>query len=178
MNQPISFEEIQNTLQHGAVSGGAADAHGLLSGMLCMDSALDSEQWLVDCLGRELESLHAASRSLLQQLFEQTRHQLVEFDFSFEPLLPGDDDTLEERAEALGEWCHGFLRGIGFTGKDSNWPGECSEILHDFLEITHLDQHASGETDETAYTELAEYVRVGVQVIHSELLALTPRRHH
>lgn len=178
MNQPISFEEIRDTLQYSTLAGGAADAHGLLSGMLCMDSATDSQQWLADCLGSEQDSLHAGSRTLLQQLFEQTRRQLVDFDFSFEPLLPGDEDPLEERAEALGEWCHGFLRGIGFTGKDSNWPGECSEILHDFLEIARLDHAASGETDETAYTELAEYVRVGVQVIHSELLALTPRRHH
>lgn len=178
MNQPISFEDIRDTLQHSAVSDGAADAHGVLSGMLCMDSATDSQQWLADCLGPELASLHSASQSLLRQLFEQTRRQLVDFDFSFEPLLPGDEDSLEERAEALGEWCHGFLRGIGFTGKDSNWPGECSEILHDFLEISRLDHVASGETDATAYTELAEYVRVGVQVIHSELLVLTPRRHH
>lgn len=178
MNHDISFGEVQEGLDGSGAPGSAAEAHGLLSGLLCMDSALDSRQWLQACLDTEPDSLPGASRERLCQLFEQTRRQLVDFDFSFEPLLPKDEDSLEGRAQALGEWCHGFLQGIGYTGKDSGWPGECTEILRDFYEIVRLDPAAAGEADEAAYTELTEYVRIGVQVIHSELLSQTPPQRH
>ena len=92
--------------------------------------------------------------------------------------MPGDEDALQGRALALGEWCHGFLQGIGYTGKESGWPDECAEILRDFLEIVRLDPAVAGEADEMAYTELTEYVRIGVQVIHSEFQSLTPPQRH
>ncbi|MDD1649532.1 MAG: UPF0149 family protein [Methylococcaceae bacterium] len=178
MNQDISFGAIQDSLTGSGASGSAAEAHGLLSGMLCMDSAMDSDQWLHDYFGNELDGIQGVNRARLRQLFDQTRRQLTDFDFSFAPLLPEEEDTLEGRAQALGEWCHGFLQGIGYTGKDSGWPGECTEILRDFLEIVRLDPAVSGETDETAYTELTEYVRIGVQVIHSEFMSQTPPQRH
>lgn len=178
MNQDISFGEVQESLSGSGATGSAAEAHGLLSGLLCMDSAMDSRQWLQACFGTEPDGIPGVNRERLRQLFDQTRRQLVDFDFSFEPLLPEDDDSLAGRAQALGEWCHGFLQGIGYTGNDSGWPGECTEILRDFCEIVRLDPSAAGEADETAYAELTEYVRIGVQVIHSELLSQTPPQRH
>ncbi len=178
MKNDMSFEDIQDTLIQCDVSGTAAEAHGLLSGMLCMDVATDCQQWLGDFFGPELADIEGEDRRRLDRLYQQTRRQLVDFDFTFEPLLPDDDDSLEDRAQALGEWCHGFLQGIGYTGKNSGWPGGCTEILSDFLEIVRLDPAAAGEGDESAYTELTEYVRVGVQVIHSELQSQTPPQHH
>jgi hypothetical protein len=178
MNNIVSFEEIQDALTHSDVSGTAAEAHGLLSGMLCMDVATDCHQWLGDFFGAELSEIQGEDRLQLDRLYQQTRRQLVDFDFSFGPLLPDDEDSLENRAQALGEWCHGFLQGIGYTGKQSGWPGEMNEILADLLEIVRLDPAAAGEGDESAYTELTEYVRVGVQVIHSELQSQTPPQHH
>jgi hypothetical protein len=178
MHKEISFGAIQDSLNVSGASGSAAEAHGLLSGMLCMDTAMESMQWLNDCFGAELEGIQGVDRVRLQQLFSQTRRQLADFDCSFEPLLPEDGDTLEDRALALGEWCHGFLQGIGYSGRDSGWPGECAEILRDFLEIVRLDPAVAGEADEIAYAELTEYVRVGVQVIHSKLLSRTPPQSH
>lgn len=178
MPQDISFAAIQDGLNASGAAGSAAEAHGLLSGMLCMDSGMESGQWLQDYFGSELDGIQGVNRARLQQLFDRTRRQLADFDFSFQPLLPEDEDVLEGRAQALGEWCHGFLQGIGYSGRDSGWPGECTEILRDFLEIVRLDTAAAGETDETAYAELTEYVRIGVQVIHDELQSRTPPQHH
>lgn len=178
MNDDVSFEEVQDALNNSDLSGTAAEAHGLLSGMLCMDVATDSRQWLGDFFGPELNEIREQDRRQLDRLYQQTRRQLVDFDFSFEPLLPDDEESLEARAQSLGEWCHGFLQGIGYSGKTSEWPGETTEILRDFLEIVRLDPAAAGEGDESAYTELTEYVRVGVQVIHSEFQSQTPPQHH
>jgi yecA family protein len=178
MNQELSYGDIQDVVSNHTGTGSAAEAHGLLSGLLCMDAGIDCELWLEHLFGPETQAPDGRDRGLLAQLFETTQRQLEDFDFSFEPLLPDDESPLETRALALREWCQGFLGGIGYGAKGSDWPGECTEILEDFVEISRLDPEASGETDETAYAELSEYVRVGVQVIRSEFQSRTPQQLH
>ncbi|RQW84600.1 MAG: YecA family protein [Methylococcus sp.] len=177
MNHPLSFDVIQDAISD-AESVSASEAHGLLAGMLCMDLGIECRQWLASFYSNDAPAPDAISLSQLNQLFDQTRRQFVDFDFSFEPLLPNDDETLDSRVLALGEWCHGFLQGIGYRGANSDWPGESAEILADFLEIVRLDSSASGEDDEEAYSELAEYIRVGVQVIQREFQTAAPRQLH
>ncbi len=178
MKQELSYWDIQDILPDHSDCGNAAEAHGLLAGLLCMDAGVDREFWLNLVFGPEAEVSNAGELAPWTRLFEATRRQLDDFDFSFTLLLPDDDNPLEERADALGEWCRGFLLGLGYGSKDSNWPGECTELLQDFVEITRLDPAASGEADEAAFEELAEYVRVGVQVIQGELRSRTPQRLH
>ena len=178
MKHEPTYRDIQEIVPDYLGSGSAAEAHGLLSGMLCMDAGIDCEQWLENAADPAEPVPEGRDRALFLQLFEETRRQLDDFDFSFEPLLPDDDAPLEERAFALGEWCQGFLAGLGYASKGSEWPGECTEILRDFVEIARLDPAVAGEADEAAYAELTEYVRVGVQVIHSELQSGTPRQFH
>ena len=178
MNQDITYREVQSAIIQSPVSASAEEAHGFLSGMLCMDLNIDSQQWLSHFFGNESNHLEDNSRSSLDRLFIQTRRQLVDFDFSFAPLLPDDDVSIGRRALALGDWCHGFLQGIGYSGNDSGWPGECSEILRDFLEIVRLDPGNSGDGDEADYVELTEYVRIGVQVIQSEFQTTTSQQRH
>ncbi len=178
MNQTVSYDDIHEALLKSDLSGNASEVHGVLSGMLCMDVSLDPVQWLSHFFGPELVHIEGDSRDDLHRLFHQTRGQLVDFDFSFEPLLPDEEAPLEGRALALSDWCHGFLQGIGYSGPSGAWPGECSEILQDFLEIVRLEATVTGETDETAFTELSEYVRVGVQVIRSEFENPTSTQRH
>jgi uncharacterized protein YgfB (UPF0149 family) len=179
MKQELSYSDAQDVIVHRLGCGSAAEAHGLLTGLLCMDGGIACEAWLENLEGPAAESPDAADRAQLDRLFETTRRQLDDFDFSFELLLPDDDSPLDERAEALAKWCQGFLAGLGYGTKGaSEWPGECTEILKDFGEIARLDADAAGEAAETDYAELSEYVRVGVQVICSELQAGTPSRRH
>lgn len=178
MKLHLDYEDIQEALASTPGTGSAAEAHGLLSGMLCVDSGANPQQWLLGFFGPDITQPGIDRMAPLNALFEATRQQLDDFDFSFSPLLPDDNAPLEERALALSEWCQGFLFGVGYAGKNSDWPGECTEILHDLLEIGRLDPEAVGEADEIAYSELSEYVRVGVQVIRSEFQSGTPRRIH
>jgi yecA family protein len=178
MMHDVNYADILDALNLSGMPGSAAEMHGLLSGMLCMDTSVNRQQWLEHCFDAEMDDLEGEALANLERLFDQTRRQLFDFDFSFEPLLPADDHSLAGRAHALSEWCHGFLQGIGYQGANSRWPGECAEILGDLLEIVQLETVASSEADEVAYAELTEYVRVGVQVIHSELRSQEPRQLH
>ncbi len=75
---------------------------------------------------------------------------------------------------ALGEWCQGFLYGLG-TGvavpEASQLPGDAAEVLRDMTEITHVDVDPAddAESNEAAYAELVEFVRVGVQLLYDQL---------
>lgn len=178
MSGDLHFDDIQDLMVRGDLSGSASEVHGYLSGMLCMDTSTDPAQWLSDFFGEEAPRPGDRDRETLEALHRQTRQELTDLDFSFELLLPDDEEGLEQRAAALGEWCHGFLQGLGYSGDSASWPGESQEILSDFLEIVRLDTRGTEDTDEEAYAELTEYVRVGVQVIQSELESMTPEGRH
>lgn len=168
MKLNLSYERIQDAVQHSNVGISAAEAHGVLAGMLCVYGGVEREQWLAAVFGEADADLSEDDYDVLLGLCEQTRLHLGENDCSFELFLPGDDTELQERAHALAQWCQGFLYGLGYLENGAGWPGESGEVLRDLAEISQLDSEAAGEADEVAYMEISEFVRVGVQLIHGE----------
>jgi uncharacterized protein YgfB (UPF0149 family) len=76
----------------------------------------------------------------------------------------------------LALWCTGFLYGLG-TGQISDLDalnGDVGEIVRDFTEISRAtgDDADADESNEQAYAELVEFIRVGAQVVFEELLPL------
>jgi yecA family protein len=149
--------------------------HGLLCGMLCADAQLDEQRWL-DRLQQELPDpprLSQAAHSHLRELARHTRSQLASEMLDFQPLLPDDQAALGDRAEALGQWCQGFLAGLGLAGLDRQRPlsPEAQEFLHDLSDISRVgfDTDDADETDEVALLEIIEYVRIGVLLVGQEL---------
>jgi uncharacterized protein YgfB (UPF0149 family) len=178
MKYECSYLELREIVQDRLSADSVAEAHGTLAGMLCADSNMVCEEWLENVSGWDGSGGPARDNALLAQLFEETQRRLEDLNFSFEPLLPEDSSPLPERAAALGEFCHGFLAGLGYSNSKSEWPGECEEILQDFVEISRLSPEGKDESDEEAYTELFEYVRIGVQVVRSELQDSKPSRRY
>jgi uncharacterized protein YgfB (UPF0149 family) len=88
-------------------------------------------------------------------------------------LLPDDDTPLAMRADALSQWCQGFLYGLGSgtTGDPAEVSVEAAEIIRDFTEITQVGVDADEQTEdnEVAFAEVLEFVRVGVQLLFVEL---------
>jgi uncharacterized protein YgfB (UPF0149 family) len=149
----------------GAVS--AAEAHGIASGMLCVDIRSCEAEWLQEVL-RDAEPLHAGQREMLSALFERTRRLLQEDGCEFDLLLPGEDASLQQQAEALRDWCQGFLFGIGYSRSNGDWPGESGEILQDIMQISRLDAAAEGEEDENALMQIQEFLRAAVLILQQE----------
>jgi uncharacterized protein len=169
-----SFAEIQRVLADEHSMTDAAEAHGTLAGALCTASTYRFEDWLQEILpeGRA----QPISTGALHGLYFLTTETLSAAEMSFEPLLPEDVQPLDERAAALSQWCVGFLYGLGSGSIQdiSQLPGEVGEVVRDFDEITRLgvDTGDSEEQNESAYTELVEFVRVGVQLVFEELQGL------
>lgn len=167
----LSYRAVADVLAGADGNVGAAEAHGILAGMLCIDGEADAERWLAEALGEARDSLGEGELKVMLDLSEETRRSLREEDFSFELFLPDDDAPLQERAQALSEWLQGFLYAIGRESRGRQWSGDCQEVLRDFAEISQLDAQAAGETEERAYMEISEFVRVGVQMIRGESVA-------
>ncbi|MDD2767899.1 MAG: UPF0149 family protein [Methylococcus sp.] len=168
MQERPSYEDIQAIFLNHRIPASAAEAHGVLAGLLCVDGRLDCQQWLSTVFGDDKAVLNSDEQAACENLCNRTREQLDAFDFSFELCLPDDDHPMSDRAQALSEWCQGFLYGLGYKLGGSDWPGECTEVLDDILQLSRLDAEHADETDEEAYAELTEFVRAGAQLVRSE----------
>jgi yecA family protein len=153
---------------------GASECHGLLCGMLCGVDEQAPRRWLEEVLGadeRARKSTDECRNELLRVLTDTVR-ALCSGQCNFAPLLPADDQGLGVRSEALVDWCSGFLYGIGSAGDDveARLSGDALEVLSDFSDVTRLiasaEESASLEAD---YSEIVEYMRVGVMLIFEEL---------
>jgi uncharacterized protein YgfB (UPF0149 family) len=175
-----TFDELQRALLKSHALTDAAEAHGTLVGSLCA-TGCSLEEWLAEILPEGQAQVDAAAS--LRAVFEATSGALVDSAMSFQPLLPPDDDPIVERTTALGEWCQGFLYGLGVgvaVPDVARLQGDAAEVLRDMTEITHVDVDPSDseESNEAAYAELVEFVRVGVQLLYDQLQPLRdpPRR--
>ncbi len=170
----ISHFTLSQTLQALRVGVNASDLHGSLCGYLCAGGLTDAQRWM-NALALEIEALDCpkASQLVLEQLYTVCCAQLDAIDFSFEPLLPEPALAVEERASALVEWCRGFLGGFGLAGtvlQSGELSADANDILRDFGTIAASGfEYADAEEDETALTEVVEFIRVGVMLLHAEL---------
>jgi uncharacterized protein len=146
----------------------AAEAHGMATGILCVDEQAESAVWLSELL-RNAGPMIDKDKKLLVRLFEETRRLLGSDAFEFDLFLPEDDVPLSERVEALTSWCRGFLFGVGSGASASTWSKDVGEIMKDITEFTKLDVNAEGEEDERALVEITEYLRSAVLLLRDEL---------
>jgi uncharacterized protein YgfB (UPF0149 family) len=170
MLQP-DYSHIQELLRQERSLAEAAEAHGTLAGCLCAASEYRFEDWLKEILpdGRAAP----ATTAPLKALFDATASALLQPDMEFELLLPEDAQPIDARTAALAQWCQGFLYGLGAGAipDATELPGDVGEIVRDFVEITRagVDEEQGEESNENAYAELVEFVRVGVQLLFEEL---------
>lgn len=174
MSDSLQYDELARAL--GLIGAGQAGAefHGLVCGAYCvLDEQQVSWQGLIQAPdpARALNQNEDAE-AVLGQCTEQALASLRNVEAGFNPLLPDDAIPLSERVLALVEWCEGFLLGLASRpGLDlSECSEELQEIVKDFTEFTQAGLSSEGdqELEENAYTELVEYIRVGVQLIYIE----------
>jgi uncharacterized protein len=163
--------DIERVLRAAHAVTEPSEAHGSLVGALCVVENYDFDDWLSEILPEG--ELDADTEATLRALYDETAEALAATDLQFELLCPDDDTPIEARTQALGLWCNGFIYGMGVNGgKDPRQlPGDAGEIVRDLAEIARasVDAGDDDEVNESAYAELIEFVRVGVQLVHDEL---------
>ncbi len=178
MEQSINHDELDAALKQCGASWDAGQAHGLLCSRLAVLGADAGIGWLEQVLeGSDPDNaLRGECESMLDTLYMSTHRQLTERQSDFRPLLPDDSDSTVNRADAVGRWCEGFLHGLVSGSPDDNlkeWLSNepLSDIIKDMLQITRAtaDEETDDETNESAYAELVEYLRVAAQLTYEEL---------
>jgi uncharacterized protein YgfB (UPF0149 family) len=175
MMSDIRFEDFEDALVTAGSLADAAEAHGSLCGALCSMSPYKMQDWVNEILP-DGAALSDESAAMIEKVFTATAASFGEQGMEFEPLLPDDESPLNGRANALALWCTGFLYGLG-TGHISDLEalnGDVGEIVRDFTEISRAtgDDAEADESNEQAYAELVEFIRVAAQVVFEELLPL------
>lgn len=170
-----SYTEVTNALKKTPGKFNGAQVHGLICGLICTNPGRKDDSWKAAIVGNKKD---AKVEELLQQLYENSYHQMTEFSFEFMLLLPDDDVDINLRAETLGLWCMGFLTGLEQARAEINNRAseEINEALNDMTEISQVnyEEVTSTDEDETAYFELVEYVRLAALMIFHELRSNPP----
>ncbi len=180
MPQEVRFKDFEDVLVAAGSLADAAEAHGSLCGALCAVAPYRMQDWVNEILP-DGAALSSESAAMLERVFTATATSFGEQGMEFEPLLPDDEQPLNGRANALALWCTGFLYGLG-TGQIADLDalnGDVGEIVRDFTEISRAtgDDAEADESNEQAYAELVEFIRVAAQVVFEELLPLRGQSH-
>lgn len=166
------YQVVNAILEKHDADMGAAEAHGIAVGMLCVEVKADVANWLHELLTDEHDLLDD-DKTLLVDLFERSRELLdpETEEFSFDLLLPDDDESFSEQVEALRCWCQGFLFGVGYAQTSADWPGDSAEVMRDIIELTKIDSEVDGDDeDEAALIEIHEYVRAAVLTVRDQFV--------
>src|SRR5690606_7242636 len=167
----VTFPEVARVLSEARSNVPAAESHGCLCGALCVVPEYSVDAWLEEIVPDVSEL--GDRREPLERLFEDTVRALRGDQMEFQPLLPDDDASLQDRAAALAQWCQGFLYGFGSarTLEKERLPANVDEILRDLTQIGRatVSVDEDDESQEQAYADVIEYLRVGVQLIHLQL---------
>lgn len=165
-----SFDEVAARLQPG-LSG--SHLHGVIVGGLCGPQPASGD-WVARIgavLGGEQRAPHWGAP--LIEALKLTALALEDEEFGFEPMLPDDDVHLGDRAEALAEWCDGFLLGFAAgRGRGGPLSAESEELVTDLQSIADGLDGASftdaDDDDENDYAQLVEFVRIAALSLFAE----------
>jgi yecA family protein len=173
----IDYETIDTRLKAIGLQITAAEAHGLVTGLICGDFdrslALMNRELLTEKPADDRE--FRDSKAELTQMHAIINEQLRDMELGFRLLLPAETAGIPGRAAALVNWCQGFMYGFGVSARESEkkLSPDAQEALQDLGEFTRLDTLAISEDDDEemeALTELEEYMRVAVITIHQDML--------
>ena len=165
-----SHEQMSAVLARLRLGVNASDLHGSLSGYLCAGGRAGTDDWL-DRLELSPADAAAARDGSLSALLAAAQAQFAEDPAKVEPLLPAASGPLAMRANALVEWCRGFLGGFGLVGSTlhARLSADASEILADFGTIaTSRLEVEGGASDEQAFADVLDFVRIAVARLHHE----------
>ena len=148
-----NFDEIEEI-------SSPSELHGLLTGIVCVTEAPNSEEWLQILSTLDIPTLEANAVNMLAEEAEDIANSLSDDELDYLPMLPDDSHTLAERVQALADWCAGVVLGFGLaSGRIRAEEEELIESLQDVASV-EFDEDDNDEEGEESYQELYEFVRL------------------
>jgi len=137
-----------------------SELHGLLTGIVCVTEAPTRDEWLQILATLNVPTLNDQALSVLSDEAEDVAHALAEDELDYLPMLPDSEHLLQERVQALADWCAGVVLGFGLaSGHIRSDEVELIEHLQDVAAV-EFDESDNDEEGEMGYEELYEFVRL------------------
>ena len=173
MSDQRTYQQAQQLLESNDIFVMPAEVHGIITGLLACGVDIEEKDYqglLCDVLNDGI-SFEKNLKHWLSELYTQVVESFTNEQLQFEMLLPDEEDSLIDQANALVAWVNGFLLGFGLKQQDyGKISGDVKEVIQDFTEISRLDTHFDEtEEDKQALHEVLEYVRVSAMLCLSEL---------
>ena len=167
------YQKIKEIFEVQGIRRHCSEFHGFIIGMISSRgrefSAEELNIWLKEYLGC---SLGPELSAVIQIVVEQGVESLGEYsNFEFEIALPDEDSSLNQQVMALSEWCAGFVSASEKCGVSSEKFGNpiIEETIQDFRRISEISEDIGDSNEnESDYTQLLEFARVGALTIYSE----------
>lgn len=175
-DMPLNYEHVERQLASADVELSGAEVHGILCGLLCSGHEDAQVCWSGELLSGQDEGdlLLTECRNTLDQMYRETSIAIDGPGLGFTVFLPDDEKPVQQRGQAVSNWCQGFLYGVGLSGIDpeAQLSEETREALNDFSEISRLDVDALEDDDEEddALIEITEFLWVAAMLVHSDLV--------
>ncbi|MCB1633357.1 MAG: UPF0149 family protein [Xanthomonadales bacterium] len=167
------YHGLQGILTHWKADIDAAELHGQVVGLLSGGKPASADGPAVAAALGLTEQLGEATSSevarIVGALAAASEAALADEQLGFQPLLPDDEQALDERVGALLQWSRGFLAGLGLSGfKVEGQAQGVDEFLADLSTIaaSSIDALDGDEESEVAYMELLEFLRMGTLLVH------------
>ena len=164
-----SWEDAADSLFNAGETLNPSALHGAMAGLFGAGFSPHTEQHFaatVAALEKALAiDLTGDLVDFVSRLSLATLSAIQDADYMFPPLLPSDDDALEERLMSVSEWSRGFLSGFtqGITQREAAGepiPGMTAEALKDMAAIAQVDpEEADSEETERQLDDVIEYLR-------------------
>lgn len=137
-----------------------SELHGLLTGIVCVTEAPTREEWSQILTTLNVPELSEDALTLLTDEAEDVVHAISDDELDYLPMLPDDEHMLQERVQALSDWCAGVVLGFGLaSGHIRDDERELIENLQDIAAVEFEDSD-NDEEGESSYEELYEFVRL------------------
>lgn len=164
------YAMMQQLLRTILPDSSPAALHGLVTGLLSSGAPDIDEDDIATIMQCKFSPVLG---QLVSMLISTTREQLLLPDFSFQLVLPLDDEALVSRVQALGNWCDSFTAGFsaGFVQSEAALGAEGREALTDIAQLASLSDELDDdiEDEEVDYMELVEYVRLATVALFQQL---------
>lgn len=167
------YQLFLDTIAVLALPLSGSELHGVMCGYLCAGATNAGETYLRALTVQKKDKAIRTAALALFGVFAVSHHQMKNFDFSFQLLLPSEDAPLRQRAQAFGEWCDGFTQGMNLGGFSYEQlpEEEAREAMRHITEFAGLDYQnlTVTEEDEKALVEVSEYARLAVLQLYNDL---------
>lgn len=201
MQNTYDYDWLSDLIGELNLTVSAAHVHGSLVGYLCaggqmharatLDQALSQEHdgiaapatpvahWIAIVLDEHDLELTDGAEAELDAFAQDTIKLLAQAEMRLELLLPDDLHELNERTDALTQWCSGFLGGLGLGGfnQEKNLSKDAREGLRDLERIarTEIELDLDIEGNETALMELSEFAKITALMLYLEIATNTAK---